>query len=222
MYRSVRSKRFLSVISRYYVDIDDRCHSCMVSWKSVSVVTSAEPTRVWAVYRALCWHEWDCDIASMRLLAEEGAETATATEAAQNVGTGGDALVDGAKVAITMARDGKTHVATLCDVRQGVSFSYVAPLPLGASMVATHTLEALSGGAEESGVGAGSGSGGGSDNGGGRGGGTRITHTFQFTGLMGGVFRFLTAGYVQRGLDTNTAALKALAEADTEVPAPRE
>jgi hypothetical protein len=104
-----------------------------------------------------------------------------------------------------MAKDGKTHVATLCDVQQQRCFSYSAPLP-GCQMVATHTLEPLAAG----GGGAGDGGGGG---GAGGGGGTRITHTFAFRGMMGGMFRWLTADYVQNGLDTNTAALKALAEA---------
>ena len=59
-------------------------------------------------------------------------------------------------------------------------------------MVAVHTLERLADGA-----------------------GTKITHTFGFTGLLGGVFRLVTKTYVQHGLDTNTRLLKELAEADT-------
>ena len=47
-------------------------------------------------------------------------------------------------------------------------------------MVAVHTLETVDGG-------------------------TKITHSFDFTGMIvGGLFRLTTAGYVQHGLDTNT------------------
>lgn len=150
----------------------------MTTWKSVSVVTSAEPARVWAVYRTLRWQEWDHDIESMVPLGTPGEP---------------NPLAEGKKISITM-RDGKTHTARLYDVHEERAFSYTAPLP-GCELVATHTLEALG----PAGVGSG-------------GGGTRITHTFEFRGLLGGLFRWLTSSYVQCGLDTNTAALKVLAE----------
>ena len=35
-----------------------------------------------------------------------------------------------------------------------------------------------------------------------------------FSGMLAGLFRWMTASYVQNGLDTNTVALKALAERD--------
>ena len=74
-----------------------------------------------------------------------------------------------------------------------------APLPGGCQMIAVHTLEPLGGMNED-------------PDGGGGGVRTRITHTFQFSGIFAGIFRWVTASYVQNGLDTNTVALKALAE----------
>ena len=150
------------------------------TWKSASVVTSATPQRVWSIYEALCWQEWDHDIASMR-----------------RNGTAG--LADGSSVQITMAKDGKTHTATMFDVHEARCFSYRAPLPGGCQMIAVHTLEPLGGMDED-------------PDGGGGGVRTRITHTFQFSGIFAGIFRWVTASYVQNGLDTNTVALKALAE----------
>jgi len=98
-------------------------------------------------------------------------------------------FVAGAQLSIEM-KDGKTHVATLRDVVENKCFTYTAPLP-GSTMVATHTLEQVEGG------------------------GTRITHSFDFTGIvMGGLFRWLTRDYVENGLNTNTAALKAMSEAE--------
>ena len=94
-------------------------------WESVSVVTTAKPERVWQVYSAMSWAEWDHDIAGMR-----AADPAAA----------GLSLSDGAKAVITMAKDGKEHTATLSGVLAPAAFSYTAPLP-GATMVATHTLE---------------------------------------------------------------------------------
>jgi hypothetical protein len=91
----------------------------------VSVVTTATPERVWQVYRALAWQEWDHDIDSMRELAP---------------GTG---LVEGAKVEITMKKDGKSHEATISKALENRSFTYTAPLP-GATMTAVHTLEPVS------------------------------------------------------------------------------
>ena len=154
----------------------------MATWKSASVVTSATPQRVWNVYQALRWQEWDHNIASMCPVA----------------GAGG--LAGGSSVQITMAKDGKTHTATMFDVHEARCFSYRAPLPGGCQMIAVHTLEPV-GGADD-----------GADGGDGGGAGTRITHTFQFSGILAGLFRWMTASYVQNGLETNTAALKALAE----------
>jgi hypothetical protein len=91
----------------------------------VSVVTTATPERVWQVYRALAWQEWDHDIDSMRELAP---------------GTG---LVEGAKVEITMKKDGKVHEAKISKALENRSFTYTAPLP-GATMTAIHTLEPVS------------------------------------------------------------------------------
>ena len=155
------------------------------TWKSASVVTSATPQRVWSVYQALRWQEWDHDIASMCPVA----------------GGASEGLVDGSSVQITMAKDGKTHTATIFDVHEARCFSYRAPLPGGCQMIAVHTLEPV-GGADD-----------GADGGGGAV-STRITHTFQFSGMLAGLFRWMTANYVQNGLDTNTVALKALAERD--------
>ena len=87
-------------------------------------------------------------------------------------------------------KDGKKHTATLQDVRENEAFTYTAPLP-GSKLVAVHTLETVDAG-------------------------TKITHTFDFTGMIvGGLFRLITAGYVQHGLDMNTVLLKRLAEGDT-------
>ena len=150
------------------------------TWKSASVITSATPQRIWSIYQALSWQEWDHDIASMR-----------------RNGTAG--LADGSSVQITMAKDGKTHTATMFDVHEARCFSYRAPLPGGCQMIAVHTLEPLGGVDEDA-------------NRGGGGVRTRITHTFQFSGILAGIFRWMTASYVQNGLDTNTVALKELAE----------
>jgi hypothetical protein len=140
-------------------------------WKSVSITTSASLAEVWKVYKKFEWDEWDHDIESMTV---EKAE---------------DGLKDGNKVHITMVKGGKTHVATLSDVKENVCFTYIVPM-FGCTLVATHNLE------QGDGVK-----------------GTRITHTFDFTGgLLRLVFRWLTADYVQTGLEKNTAALKALVE----------
>ena len=96
------------------------------TWKSASVITSATPQRIWSIYQALSWQEWDHDIASMR-----------------SNGTAG--LADGSSVQITMANDGKTHTATMFDVHEARCFSYRAPLPGGCQMIAVHTLEPLGG-----------------------------------------------------------------------------
>jgi hypothetical protein len=146
-----------------------------MAWKSVSVVTHAKPERVWEVYSAFRWQEWDHDIESMNAVQEGG-------------------LVDGSQVRITMKKDRKTHVATFSEVSRNQCFTYTAPL-LGSSLVAVHRLEALQEGELVT--------------------GTRITHSFDFTGyLAGGLFRWLTADYVQHGLEANTAMLKQLAESD--------
>ena len=137
----------------------------MVFWKSVTVVSEAVPEKIWAVYRALAWQDWDQDIASM---------------------TSEDHLRDGGVVRITM-KDGKQHTATLQDVIKNQTFTYTAPLP-GAILIAKHELAPAEGG------------------------GTTITHSFDFHGVMGGLFRWMTADYVQRGLDTNTQMLKEVAE----------
>jgi hypothetical protein len=84
-------------------------------------------------------------------------------------------------------KDGKKHVATVKDVSENKCFTYTAPLP-GSKLVAIHALEAL-------------------DNG-----DTRITHSFDFTGIGSGVYGWLTKDYVQNGLEQNTAALRVLAE----------
>ncbi|CAE8603906.1 unnamed protein product [Polarella glacialis] len=146
-----------------------------MAWKSASVITSAKPERVWEVYSALSWQEWDHDIAEVR---------------AEGIGKAAGAIVNGARVVITMVKDRKMHNATFRDVVQNQCFTYIAPLP-GSSLIAVHTLEPV---AE----------------------GTRITHTFDFSGMFGGLYRWLTADWVQKGLDTNTVALKALAEVEPE------
>ena len=94
-----------------------------MAWKSESVIAKAKPERIWQIYCALAWQEWDHDIATM---------TAEST------------LTHGAKVFITM-KDGKRHTATLSDVENAQRFSYSAPLP-GAILTATHTLTAVEGG----------------------------------------------------------------------------
>ena len=99
----------------------------------------------------------------------------------------GKGLVDGAQVTIEMKKDGKVHCATVKDVCNNKCFTYTAPLP-GSTLEAIQTLEALGDGT------------------------TRITHSFAFTGVMGCLYQCLTRSYVQNGLETNTAALKTLAE----------
>lgn len=133
---------------------------------TMSVVAACSAPRIWAIYAALRWQEWDHDIAAM---------------------TANGPLADATVLTITM-RDGKTHVATLRDVRPPECFSYTAPLPGGATLVATHELQPAPPH------------------------GTTITHSFGFTGLLGGLFRLVTANYVQNGLRANTAALRAMAE----------
>ena len=140
--------------------------------KTVSVLTSATPERVWAVYRTLRWQDWDHDIASM---------CAAPTSPAAG-------LVEGSAVLITMQKDSKVHTATISDVVENECFTYSAPLP-GSKMVAVHKLERVADG-------------------------TRITHSFDFGGFLGGLFRMATKEYVQNGLDTNTRMLKDLAEAE--------
>ena len=95
-------------------------------------------------------------------------------------------LLEGAKLVIEM-KDGKQHIATIKDVKENKCFSYTSPLP-GATMEAIHVLEAMQSG------------------------GTRITHTFSITGLFGRIYRWLVHDYVQDGLNSNTQALKLLAE----------
>ena len=146
------------------------------AWKSVSVVTSALPERVWRVYAQLRWHEWDHDIESM---------AAAPTNSAPG-------LVDGNQFVIYM-KDRTKHTVTLSDVVENERFAYAGPLT-GSQLVAVHRLERC---AE----------------------GTRITHSFEFTGFLGGIFRLAAAGPVQRGLEANTLMLRTLAEAAEEEPA---
>jgi len=139
-----------------------------MAWKSVSIVVSASPQRIWQVYSQLTWQDWDLDIRTM---------------------SAASGIREGAAAHITM-KDGKTHVATFKSVSENERFSYTAPLPGGALLQATHSLEQLGTGT------------------------TRVTHTFDIDGgvLIGRLYRWLTRDYVQHGLDTNTAALKELVE----------
>ena len=146
------------------------------AWKSVSVVTSALPERVWRVYAQLRWHEWDHDIESM-------------AAAPSNRAPG---LVDGNVFVIHM-KDRTQHTVTVSDVVEHERFTYAGPLT-GSQLVAVHRLERC----DE---------------------GTRITHSFEFTGFLGGIFRMAAAGPVQRGLEQNTLMLRTLAEAAEEEPA---
>lgn len=96
-------------------------------------------------------------------------------------------LVNNAKLIINM-KDGKSHIATLSDVNENLCFTYTAPLP-GSTLIAIHTLETLDNGE------------------------TLITHSFDFLGYIGKVFKWLTKDYVQHGLEINTAEIKKMAEA---------
>ena len=90
-------------------------------------------------------------------------------------------------------KDRTKHTVTLSDVVENERFAYAGPLT-GSQLVAVHRLERC---AE----------------------GTRITHSFEFTGFLGGIFRLAAAGPVQRGLEANTLMLRTLAEAAEEEPA---
>ena len=91
-----------------------------VAWKSASVVVRASPQRVWQVYNALTWQDWDHDIATMS----------------------GSTLQEGVAVNITM-KDGKTHTATFENVVKDEQFDYTASLPGGGRLLATHALQNL-------------------------------------------------------------------------------
>ena len=80
--------------------------------KSVSIVSSATPERVWAIYSALTWQAWDHDIAAM---------VPHRTSPAAG-------LTDGSQVVITMKKDAKEHIATISDVVENESFTCKPPI----------------------------------------------------------------------------------------------
>merc|ERR1740117_34204 len=90
---------------------------------------------------------------------------------------------------MTMKKDKKKFDAVISDVEAEVSFSYTCDLlgKRGARIVARHAIEAVEGG-------------------------TLVTHSFDFTGFFGGLFRWFTADDVQKGLEQNTQELKKMAE----------